>query len=75
MSMLAVRIASRIPTNPASGGAQDEVARSARAVVLTPASAAPSRLPPTATVYIPQRVNDSTTWRRIAIPIAQNSSE
>ena len=40
-----------------------------------PASAAPSRLPPTATVYSPQRVNDSTTWRTITIPTAQISSE
>ena len=40
-----------------------------------PASAAPSRLPPAATVYMPQRVNVSTSCRTITIPTAQISSE
>ena len=41
----------------------------------TPASAAPSLLEPTATVYRPQRVNVSTTCSITTIAIAQISSE
>ena len=40
-----------------------------------PASAAPSRFPPAATVYTPERLNDSTTCKIITIAIAQMSSE
>jgi hypothetical protein len=41
----------------------------------TPASAAPSRLPPTATVYRPQRVSVSTICSTMMIASAQISSE
>ena len=72
--MLAVRTASRIPAKPAVS-AQSTKLRTSTRLTLMPASAAPSRLPPAATVYIPDRVNDSTSCKRITIPTAQISSE
>ena len=42
---------------------------------LTPASAAPIRFPPVATVCSPQRVQLSTNWNARTIPSTQKNSQ
>src|SRR5579875_819314 len=62
------------PVNPAST-AHNAKLRMMFAFSLIPASFAPRRLPPTATVYSPHFVLLSAIWRAMTIPIAQKSME
>jgi hypothetical protein len=69
-----VRTASRIPTSAAHVLHRMKL-RMITIRTLIPASAAPRRLPPTATVYRPQRVRLSTTCSTSTTSSAQMSSE
>src|SRR3954468_657982 len=68
------RIASRTPTKPAKKLHTTKL-RITTARTFTPASAAPCLLPPTATVYMPQRVSESSTCTAPTAINAQISSE
>src|SRR3954470_7500542 len=68
------RLASRMPTNPASRLHSTKL-RITPERTFTPASAAPCLLPPTAIVYMPQRVSTSTTWITPTAISAQMNSE
>ena len=69
-----VRTASSTPTS-AAHVLQRMKLRMMTSRTFTPASAAPSRLPPTATVYRPQRVSVSRICSTMMIASAQISSE
>src|SRR3954470_17611447 len=68
------RLASRIPTKPARKLHTTKL-RITTTRTFTPASAAPCLLPPTATVYMPQRVSESSTWIAPTASSAQMNSE
>src|SRR5690349_19291121 len=68
------RIASSTPTNPARV-LQRMKLRMTTKRTLMPASAAPCLLPPTETVYMPQRVSESSTCTAATMISAQISSE
>ena len=68
------RIASRTPTKPAKK-LQSTKLRITTMRTFTPASAAPCLLPPTAIVYMPQRVRVSSTCTNATNSSAQISSE
>ena len=72
-TMVVIRVESRIPAKPASRFASTKfpilIMRT-----LIPASAAPIRLPPVATVWSPQRLSVSTSWSSSTIPSAQKNS-
>ena len=68
------RVASRMPTKPAKT-LQRMKLRMTTMRTLMPASRAPCLLPPTAIVYMPQRVSVSSTCTPTMITSAQISSE